>query len=157
MATIICTGTPGTGKTKIAKLIAKKYSLDYVDVGEEIRKNKLYSYYDKKLCSYVIDKKKLVKLLRGLVKKHKNAILDSHLSHYLDKKHVKLCIVVKCDIGILKKRLEKRRYNKKKIRENLDAEIFYVCLVEAIELGHRVVVVDTSKGFKNVFIDKVGK
>ena len=84
-------------------------------------------------------------------------ILDSHLSHYLDKKYADLCVVVKCDIAILKKRLEKRGYNKKKIRENLDAEIFYVCLVEAIELGHRVVVVDTSKGFKNVFIDKVGK
>ena len=67
------------------------------------------------------------------------------MSHYLPKKYVDLCIVTKCGLKKLKKRLEKRKYNKKKIRENLDCEIFDICLNEAMEKGHKVKIVDTSK------------
>ena len=78
-------------------------------------------------------------------KSKKLLVIDSHLSHYLPKKYVKLCVVTKCDLKVLKKRLEKRKYSKGKVRENLDAEIFDVCLNEAKELGHKVKVVDTTK------------
>ena len=43
----------------------------------------------------------------------------------------------------LKKRLEKRGYSKQKIRENMDAEIFDVCLNEAKEEGHKIKIVRT--------------
>lgn len=144
---IIVTGTPGTGKTLVAKEISNKYKLKYVNLNSLIMKNKLYDYYDKKLMSYVIDVNKLNKFLIRFVR-GKDLVIDSHLSHYLDMKYVDLCIVVKCDISVLKKRLEKRGYTKGKIRENMDAEIFDVCLVEANEFGHNAKVIDTSKGFK---------
>ena len=48
----------------------------------------------------------------------------------------------------IKKRLVKRKYSKEKIRENLDAEILDVCLVEALENKHKVKVVDTTNGIK---------
>ena len=32
-----------------------------------------------------------------------------------------------------------------KIRTNLDCEIFDVCLVEALDKGHKVKIIDTSK------------
>lgn len=143
---IILTGSVGTGKTKVAKIIAKKYNLKYVDLNGLIIKNKLYEKYDRKLKTYIVDIKKLNRYLIKLVKKEKNLVIDSHLSHYLDNKYVDLCIVTKCDINILKKRLMKRRYSKEKIRENLDAEIFDACLVEALENKHKIKVIDTTKG-----------
>ncbi len=73
-------------------------------------------------------------------------IIDSHLSHYLPRKYADLCIVAKCGLNVLKKRLEKKKYGKAKIRENLDAEIFDICLNEAKENRHKVIVVDTTKG-----------
>ncbi len=146
MVIIIVTGTPATGKTKIAKLISKKYKLKYVDVGKLVKDNKVYDKYDKKLRTYIVDVKKLNKSLMNLIKKEKNLVLDSHLTHYLDKKYVDLCIVTKCDIKVLKKRLEKRKYPKEKIRENLDSEILDVCLVESLEKGYKVKVIDTTKG-----------
>ena len=82
-------------------------------------------------------------------------VIDSHLSHYLDKKYVDLCVVVKCDIKVLKKRLEKKKYSKAKIRENLDSEILDVCLVEALENGHKIKVIDTTKGFKKKDIERL--
>ena len=57
------------------------------------------------------------------------------MSHHLPKSLVDLCIVTVCNLKILQERLEKRRYGKKKIRENLDAEIFGVCVEEAKAQG----------------------
>ena len=85
----------------------------------------------------------------NLTKNSKNSlVLDSHLTHYLPSKYVDICYITKCSIKELKKRLMKRRYSKEKIRENLDAEILDVCLMEALENKHRVKVIDTTKGVK---------
>src|SRR3989344_5502388 len=142
---IIVTGNPATGKTTIAKKIAKQKNLKYIDVNELIKENKLYSYYNEKDKSYVVDVKRLNKFLINLIKKNKKVVLDSHLTHYLPAKYVDECIVTKCNLKELKKRLEKRKYSKEKIRNNLDCEIFDVCGIEALENKHKVKVVDTSK------------
>ena len=144
MITIV-TGCPGTGKTTIAKKIARQKKLKYVDVGQLIKDNKLYSYYNKKEKTYVVDVKKLNNFLIKMIKKEKNLVLDSHLSHYLPRKYVDECIVTKCDLKELKKRLEKRKYSEEKIKANLDCEIFDVCLIEALENKHNVKVIKTSR------------
>ena len=83
--------------------------------------------------------KKLIKASK------KDLVIDSHLSHHLPAKYVDLCYVMKCDLKKLKKRLINRGYSNNKVRENLDAEILQVCLLEALLNKHRVKVVDTSK------------
>ena len=143
MKVIIITGTPGTGKTRVAKKIAKEKGYKYIDVNRVIEKNKLKEKYDRKRQTYEVDVKKLNLALLGEIrrekqKKTKGLVIDSHLSHYLNPRHVDLCIVTKTEIKKLKKRLERRGYHKTKIRENLDAEIFDVCLNEAKESGHKV-------------------
>ena len=145
MKAIIVTGTPGTGKTKVSRKLAKK-SGKYIDVNKILDKYKLKERYDRKRKTWVVDVKKLNKILISLISKSKEKlIIDSHLSHYLPKKYVSLCIVCKCDLKILKKRLERRGYSKSKIRENMDAEIFDICLNEAKEKGHKIKIVDTTK------------
>lgn len=141
---IAISGTPATGKTKVAKELSKKYKLKYIDLSS-IKKNKLYESYDKSLKTYIIDIEKVKKFLIKLIKENKNLIIDSHLSHLLNKKYIDLCIITKCDIKVLKKRLVKRKYPEKKARENLDAEILDTCLVEAKEKKHNIKVIDTTK------------
>ena len=132
----IVTGTPGTGKTTIAKALAKKEKAVYIDVNAIIKKEKLHEKYDRKLKTRIIDIKKLNKRLIKLIKEYKKKkqaiVIDSHLSHYLPPKYIDRCIVTKCELKTLKKRLEKRKYSKKKVQENMHAEIFDVCLIEAI-------------------------
>ena len=145
---VIVTGSVGTGKTTVAKALAKKFKLKYMDVNKIIKENKLVEGYDKELDTKLVDVNKLVKVLIKIIKRNKNIVIDSHLSHYLPKKYVDWCVVVKCNLKILKKRLKKRGYSERKIRENLDSEIFNVCLNEAREKKHNIIVIDTTKDFK---------
>lgn len=142
---IIVTGSPGTGKTTYAKKLAKELKYKYINVNKVISGNKLDDWYDKERKCKIIDTKKLNKALIEIIKKDNKLIIDSHLSHYLPKKYVDKCIVTKCDLKELEKRLKKRKYSKEKIRENIDAEIFDVCLEEAKENKHNVEVVYTDK------------
>jgi len=146
MKSIIVTGTPGSGKTTLAKRLAELMHLTYFDCHEFIIKNKLSVGFDKSDDCEIVDTEKLSDaLVKEIEKSRSILIIDSHLSHYLPKKYVKLCIVAKCELKELKLRLNKRGYSAKKTRENLDAEIFDVCLNEAEEAGHHVIIVNTSK------------
>ena len=158
MRVIIVTGTPGTGKTTLAKRLAKKLDFHYLDVNDVIKKYDITEGYDKKRDTNIIDTKKLNLALIKEINNHKKTengiIIDSHLSHYLPKRHVDVCIVAKCDLKELDNRLRNKKYSKSKIRENLDAEIFDICLSEAKEKGHKVLVVDTTKGIN---IEKISR
>lgn len=146
MVVVIVTGTPGTGKTLLAKELAKK-GFEYVDANKVIEENKLVESFDKKRDTNVVDEKKLSDAFVKLIKSSKaaNIVIDSHMSHCIPAKYVDVCIVTKCGLKVLKKRLEKKGYSKEKVRENLDAEILDICLNEADEAGHKLLIVDTTK------------
>src|SRR3989338_2311031 len=116
MKAVIITGTPGTGKTTLAKKLAKKLNYPYIDVNKIVKENKLDREYDKKRKCYAVDIKKLNQSLIKLInnykknKKIKGIIIDSHLSHYLPKKYIGLCIVTRCELKELQKRLKKKKY-----------------------------------------------
>ncbi|MBI2657119.1 AAA family ATPase [Candidatus Woesearchaeota archaeon] len=153
MKVICVTGTPGTGKTTLAKKLAKKLNFYYLDVNKLISKYRLSEGYDRKRKAKIVDIKKLNKHLIKYIKntrelnKFKGIIIDSHLSHCLPRKYADFCIAAKCGINELGKRLKKRGYSKSKITENLQAEIFDVCYNEAMGKKHRMIVINTTKGF----------
>jgi len=143
----IVTGVPGTGKTTIAKKVAKKTKAVYIDVNEIIKRHKLSEGYDKKRKTSIIDTQKLNKRLIAVIKEAKkkklSLVIDSHLAHYLAKKWVDECLVTKTTLKKLKQRLKKRNYSKGKIQENMMCEIFDLCRIEAEEAGHNVKIINT--------------
>lgn len=148
---IIVTGSVGSGKTTVAKKLARKYRYKYVDVNKLIKEKRLYDDYDSVMKSYIVDTPVLVKFLRKMIEKSKKKlVIDSHMSHYLPKKYVEVCVVTTCDLLELKKRLKRRKYPKAKFEENMNAEIFEVCLMEAQEKGHTISIVDTTKEVKDI-------
>ena len=152
---IAVSGTPGTGKTTLSKKLAEKLKFKYVDVNKVIKRFKLIEGYDEARYTNIVDVLKLNSVLMQFIKQGKNLIIDSHLSHNLPAKYVDLCIITKCSLKELKRRLERKRWPESKIRENMDAEIFDICNQEAKEIGHKILIVDTTK---KVDIDKlVGK
>lgn len=150
---IIVTGTPGTGKTTFAKRLAKDRRYGYVDVNDVVKKHGLSEGYDRKRKTRIVDEKKFAKVLEKMIdnakKQKKGLVIDSHLSHYINPKYVDLCIVTKCGLKELEKRLKRKGYHKSKIEENIQAEIFDICYIEALERGYKVKVVWTGgKGLK---------
>jgi len=147
---IIISGTPCTGKTTLAKKLMNKLNYPLLNINKFIKEKKISAGYDQKRKSEIIDIKRLnkeiIKEIETIKKKHKpeGIIIDSHLSHHIPKKYIDLCIITKCHLKTLEKRLKKRKYNKEKIRENLDCEIFDICLNEAKESGHKILIVDTT-------------
>jgi len=146
MKIIAVSGTPGTGKSTLAKELAVKLGYTYIDVSLMV--DSVTEEYDEERDCAVVDvgnlTRRITEELKGILG---GAVVDSHLSHYLSPKLVSLCIITKCGLKELKKRLEKRGYSERKVRENLDAEIFDTCRVEAIEEGHKVEVVETDKPY----------
>lgn len=145
MACIIVTGTPGTGKTEIAKELARKLKMKYISGYKVIKDEKLSECYDEERKTYIVDENKFSKALIKIINKEKNVIIDSHMSHFLPRKYVGLCIVTKCKIPELRKRMKRRGYSRLKVKENIDAELFDVCLNESYEFGHDLLVIDTTK------------
>ncbi len=145
MKVIIISGTPGTGKSTLARLLAPKLNFKILNLKPLLQK--CSEGYDSQKKCLIIDTQKLNKEIIKKIKKEKeNFILASHLAHYLPKRYVDLCLITKCsDLKELKKRLQKRKYSKKKIEENLQCEIFDLCLNEAKEKKHKILLVDTCK------------
>ena len=149
MKVICVSGSVGSGKTTLSKKLAKSLKFGYVDVTKVIKKNNLSVGFDEKRDCEIIDEKKLLKfLIEKINKSKKNLIIDSIFSHLIPKKYVDLCIVTTCVIDVLRDRLKKRKYSPGKIKENVEAEIFDSFVIEAKEKKHKLLVINTAKGYE---------
>jgi len=141
---IVLTGTPGTGKSTAAKTVAKSLGLTHLDLSKAIKGGQLYSGYDKKRDSYIADMKKVTEFVTVFERKNKDLIIDGHVAHLLPDKLVDMVIVLRCEPNALKKRLEKRRWNKTKVDENAEAELIGIIAYEARENHKNVFEIDTT-------------
>jgi adenylate kinase len=116
------TGTPGTGKTSISKLLNKKvvHLSDYYEDSSEGTTDS---------GEWLINLNKLNKIIEKL--ELDDAFYEGHTSHTLD--NINTVILLRCDPSILGKRLSERNYSEDKIRENLEAEALNIILDEALD------------------------
>ncbi|MHA1665142.1 MAG: adenylate kinase family protein [Candidatus Njordarchaeales archaeon] len=145
MKIIIICGSPGTGKTTLANLLAKK-GFKIIHLSEFVIKEHLYSDYDYERDSYIIDPKRLVKRILLIAHKESRPIVVEGIgADLLPKKYVSLCIVLTCEPGELERRLKEKKYPPEKIWENLEAERLNIILGEALDkYGKKTLVIDTT-------------
>ena len=145
---LLITGTPGTGKTTISKLLAKKMAAEYISITRLVRRYGLQSSIDRERRTKIVDlnktRAKLHELLQG---KERLVIVDTHLPDCLPKGFVKKVIVLRCDPSVLEPRLRRKGWNVGKIRENVLAELLDSCLMVAVGYygAKRVSQLDTSR------------
>lgn len=141
--TILITGTPGVGKTVLSKKLGELLPAHVVNLTEYVATNNLYTC--RTGSEMVVDLDKLRASIKTLKSKlpAKHLVVDGHLSHLLEGDVV---IVLRLNPETLFARLAARGYPEKKIRENVEAEILDVCLVEAVNIhGEKVNEVDASE------------
>lgn len=143
---IIITGTPGTGKTTIAKLLSKRLVGIYVSVGN-ITRNGYFLGVDIKRSSLIADLAKLRQFLEEMMlKTRKLIIIDSILPDIVSPENVLLVVVLTTAIEELYKRLNKKGFTASKIKENIDAELCKICAQDTIDVYglERVFEIDTT-------------
>ncbi|RLJ07003.1 MAG: NMP kinase [Candidatus Aenigmatarchaeota archaeon] len=136
---IAITGTPGTGKSRVAEELGKKLGWKVLHLGDLA--DRFRTGWDKKRACWIVDHEKMGKELKKM-HKNENLILEGHFSHLLP---VDIIFVLRLNPSVLRKRLERREWPEEKIQENLEAEIMQVCLDEARETGKPVFEIDANK------------
>jgi adenylate kinase len=135
------TGTPGTGKTSVTKLLEKERFYQVIHLNELIKDEKLYSEVDSERDCVVADMDRVYdRVLELHDRSYPVTIVDSHLSHHI----ADIVIVLRTDPAILRGRLEKRNYSEEKVKENLEAEALDIILAESVEWCEKVFELDTS-------------
>ena len=141
---IVVTGTPGVGKTTVAKRLAEKLGASYLNLAELVISEKLYTGYDSEYESYIVDTARCREYLDRLLSCRE--VLDTHVIEAVPAQRVKLVVVLRLDPLQLKERLRQRGYRGAKLRENVEAEVLGLLSAEAVALfgEDRVCEVDVS-------------
>ncbi len=147
---IIVTGTPGVGKTVLAKLLATETGSDYLNVGEHVRNRKLYRRFDRSARSYIIDERRLRRSLEQFLKSRdkRKLVVETHwLGRFMPKRPGMVAVVVRLDPVILARRLLARRWPKRKVWENVEAELIDLSLYESLKFlgANRVYQINSTR------------
>ncbi|CAJ0960240.1 unnamed protein product, partial [Mesorhabditis belari] len=131
---ILITGSPGTGKTTLAAQVAEKLGYDFINVSEEVKNHRLYSEFDEEYQSHVLDEDKLLDHIEDRMNSdHGGVVVEYHGCDFFPERWFDFVIVLRCDNTLLYDRLAARGYPDRKIRENIECEIFGSLTEEARE------------------------
>lgn len=136
---ILVTGTPAVGKTTIASLLASKLNATHIDLTELVKREKLISGVDEKRETLIADIDKVSKRVQRIIGTSKRGIIvDGHYAvDVIPANDINLVLVLRRSPDELKKEMEDRGFQEKKLRENLAVEILDICLWEAVSAcGH---------------------
>ena len=147
---IVITGTPGTGKTEVAKALSKIMKIRILDVKGLVKRKKIFKAGKNKGKNrskekeIEVDAGKLEKALKAELKTRKDAIIENHM----------LCefglpadfvFVLRTKPNVLEKRLLKRKYPDKKLHGNLISEMLDYCSIKTkLNYQTRQVEIDTA-------------
>lgn len=158
---VLVTGTPGTGKTTTSRLLARELRASYLDPRSLLRHKGIDYVYDRNRRTLVVSLKRLRNALcKRAARVDHGLVIDSHIALETDvQPRLVRAIVLRCDPLVLERRLERKRWSKSKIGENLLAEILDVCLWDAVKAygWNRVLEIDTTRESPRHVVQRVMK
>jgi adenylate kinase len=115
----LITGTPGCGKTTLAKNLAKELKLKVINEKDFALQNKIGSFNDENELEIPLDE--LKKAANNYLKENKGIIFEGHTFSEI-KLNVDKVILIKIDPEELELRLLKRNYTDEKVMDNVFCE-----------------------------------
>ncbi|WP_455368241.1 adenylate kinase family protein [[Eubacterium] cellulosolvens] len=155
---IVITGTPGVGKSTISKIIAQKLLGIHIDCGKVALNEGITQEYDEKNKTHTIDERLLSRRLKEIITQcDSNIILEGHFIPRISGFKPKRVFVLRCHPRKIIDRLEKKYYSKRKIAENVAAEVLDFCLKDAIQVFGRTKIfeIDNSKDKPNLIASMI--
>jgi len=140
---IALTGTPGTGKTAVARIL-RSMGEEVLDLNDIAQGFGLLGPYDRRRRTREVDLKGLRRLVGRIHPGKGRLFLEGHYAHLLP---VERAVVLRCAPATLRRRLSRRGYPRSKVRENTLAEALDEITIEAVaRLGKsRVCEIETTK------------
>lgn len=129
---ILITGTPGTGKTTTAEMVALAAGLERITVGDLIKTKGLHDGYHEEFDTYWLNEDKVVDELEDTMSAGGNCV-DFHTCGFFPERWFDLVAVLRAETDQVYGRLESRGYKTNKIQENVECEIMQVVADEARE------------------------
>lgn len=131
---ILITGTPGTGKTTVSRLLAKAVQASYINPRILLTREGIDYTYDENARTRIVSLKRLRSSLSSLARRaDRGLVIDSHIAFEITPApRLERVIVLRCNPAVLEPRLRRKRWPKRKISENLLAEILDICLWDAV-------------------------
>lgn len=136
---VALTGTPGTGKTAICERLREE-GYQVVNLNELAFEANTVVGVDPERDVDIVDVEALREKVSGL--ENDIIFLDGHFSHLMN---VDLSIVLRCNPNELKKRLEAKNWDEKKVRENVEAEAVDAITIESVDSVKETYEVDTTE------------
>lgn len=133
---IVITGTPGVGKSTLARLLAEELGAELISLGELVAEEGLHEGEDPETGSLLVDLGALSKRLVELLSHGQRElyVVEGHYAHLVvPREFLLMAFVLRREPGELKRILEARGYSGRKLYENLQAEVLDVCLYEAVQ------------------------
>jgi len=132
---ILLTGVPGVGKTTIAALLSERLKGVHVNLSELALAEGLVTGYDSIRETSIVDLERMTTRLMEIIDEERDPlVIEGHFSQdVVSPERVSNVFVLRRAPWRLKDELESRGYNPEKVKENVEAELLDVCLVEAIE------------------------
>jgi adenylate kinase len=147
MSVILVGGTPGTGKTVVAKILGSKLSVKVVGLGDLADKAGCISAEDKARKTGIINEDCLVDALLELTEdKKKRLVIEGHYIDLVPSSSVQWVFLLRAHPEKLRDRLSERDYSEDKVSENVEAEVLGVCQLDALDAfgEKKVYEIDTS-------------
>jgi len=144
---LLITGTPGTGKTLIARELGKYLKSKVINEKDFALKNKLGYFNDENELEIPV--LQLQKKVNSFLLKNKKVIFEGHV--FCETKiKVDLVIVLKIDPEELELRLERRKYSPEKLMDNVFCEGIEYCLkhVKKNYPKNKVIQINSNPNFK---------
>ena len=148
MSVILVGGSPGTGKTRVAKILGSKLSVEVIGLGEFADESGCITAEDKARKTGIINEDCLVDALLDLTEdRSKRMIIEGHYIDLVPSSSVQWVFILRTHPEQLRTRLTDRRYSKEKVTENVEAEVIGVCQMDALEAfgEERVFEIDTTE------------
>jgi len=127
---ILIAGTPGVGKSTLCELVAEATGMEWIDVSQIAKTQKLFEGYDSTYGCHVLNEEKLLDEIEDQMDEG-GKIVDYHGCEFFPQRWFDIVFVLRTDNTTLYDRLTARGYGGTKLQDNIQCEILQTILDEA--------------------------
>ncbi|NPA85839.1 MAG: AAA family ATPase [bacterium] len=130
---VLVTGSPCTGKTTTARLLAKKLGYKYISLLELAQLLGTVEGYDEHYKEFIVDETLLEERIKEWIKNKQGYVIEALFPDLFPPESIAYVFVLRAHPKTLEKRMREKGYPEDKIIDNLRAEMYDWCLLRAIE------------------------